>query len=132
MDFGAVLDEANAFMQDLPNQTTEPMSDGPDGGLIAQPRQQTPEHNLKVTAFPLDRSMRRLVQHAPQIFIAFRRLVVLPIGHDQFDTATAQSLAKGIGILTAIGNHPLRFLPRAALRPRYTSALRRRAQAPAV
>ena len=35
MDFGAVLDEADAFMQDLPNDTTEPMGNGPDGGLIA-------------------------------------------------------------------------------------------------
>src|ERR1700752_4240984 len=38
----------------------EPMGDAPDGGLIAQPGQQTPEHHLKVTAFPLDRSLRRL------------------------------------------------------------------------
>src|ERR1700746_1862194 len=47
------------------------MGDGPDGGLIAQARQQAPEHHLKVTAFPLDRSVRRLIQHTPQIFIAF-------------------------------------------------------------
>jgi hypothetical protein len=46
------------------------MGDAPDGGLIAQARQQAPKHHLKVTAFPLDRSVRRLVQH-PQIFIAF-------------------------------------------------------------
>jgi hypothetical protein len=42
-------------MQDLPNHAAEPMSDGPDGGLIAQPRQQTPEHRLKVAAVLLDR-----------------------------------------------------------------------------
>ena len=58
-------------MQDLPHHAAEPMGDGPDGGLIAQARQQAPEHHLKVTAFPLDRSVRRLVQHPPQIFIAF-------------------------------------------------------------
>src|ERR1700752_5197280 len=59
------------LMQDLPHHTAEPMGDGPDGGLIAQARQQAAEHHLKVTAFPLDRSVRRLVQHPPQIFIAF-------------------------------------------------------------
>src|SRR5215471_1176157 len=40
--------------------------------------------------------------------------VVLPIGDDQVDTAAAQSLAQRIGIVTAIGNHPFRFLSRAA------------------
>src|SRR5882762_1023123 len=69
--FVALLDKSNAFMQDLPNQAADPMGDGPDGGLIAQPGQQTPEHNLKVTAFLLHGSVRRLVQHAPQIFSAF-------------------------------------------------------------
>jgi len=47
------------------------MSDGPDGGLIAQPGQQTPEHDLKMTTFLLDGSVCRLVQHPAQIFIAF-------------------------------------------------------------
>ncbi len=42
-------------------------------------------------------------------------VVVLAIRDDQFDSATAQSLAQRIGIVTAIGNHPLRFLSRAAL-----------------
>jgi hypothetical protein len=36
-------------MQDLPDHAAEPMSDGPNSGLIAQPRQQTPEHGLKIT-----------------------------------------------------------------------------------
>ena len=31
----ALLDESDPFMQDLPNYTTEPMGNGPDGGLIA-------------------------------------------------------------------------------------------------
>src|SRR5215467_2325549 len=47
-------------------------------------------------------------------------LIVLPIGHDQFDSAAAQSLAQRIGIVAAIGDHPLRFLPRAAFRARDT------------
>src|SRR5215467_9549628 len=47
-------------------------------------------------------------------------LIVLPIGHDQFDSAAAQSLAQRIGIVAAISDHPLRFLPRAAFRARDT------------
>jgi len=30
-----LLDKSHAFMQDLPNDATEPMGNGPDGGLIA-------------------------------------------------------------------------------------------------
>ena len=71
--FDAVLNKPHPLMQDLPHHAAEPMGDGPDGGLIAQARQQAPEQHLKVTAFPLDRSVRRLVQHPPQIFIALRR-----------------------------------------------------------
>src|SRR6266481_8949182 len=69
--FDAVLYKPHPLMQDLPHHAAESMGDGPDGGLITQARQQAPEHHLKVTAFPLDRSVRRLVQHPPQIFIAF-------------------------------------------------------------
>src|SRR5882672_9893430 len=39
--FAALLDKSHPLMQDLPNHTAEPMGDGPDGRLIAQPRQQT-------------------------------------------------------------------------------------------
>ena len=69
--FAALLDKSHPLMQDLPNHTAEPMGNGPDGGLIAQPRQQTPEHRLKVTAVLLHRSVRRLVQYPPQISIPF-------------------------------------------------------------
>ena len=34
-DFVTLLDKSDSFMQDLPNETTEPMSNRPDGGLIA-------------------------------------------------------------------------------------------------
>jgi hypothetical protein len=70
----ALLDKSHPFMQDLPDEAAQTMGDGPDGGLIAQPRQQTPEHGLKMTAFLRDGSVRSLVQHPPQIFIAFRHL----------------------------------------------------------
>src|SRR5258705_12174955 len=44
--FGALLDKSNPFVQDLPNHAAESMGDCPDGGLIAEPRYQTPEHRL--------------------------------------------------------------------------------------
>ena len=62
--FVALLDESHPFMQDLPNDATEPMGNGPDGGLVAEAGHQTAEHNLKMTAFLGDRSVRGLVQHA--------------------------------------------------------------------
>src|SRR3981081_594499 len=49
--FAALLDESHPFMQDLPNDATEPICNGPDGGLIAEAGHQTAEHNLKMTAF---------------------------------------------------------------------------------
>jgi hypothetical protein len=39
--FAVSFDKAHALMQDLPNQAAKTMGNGPDGGLIAQPRQQT-------------------------------------------------------------------------------------------
>jgi hypothetical protein len=47
-------------MQDLPNYATEPMGNGPDGGLIGETGHQTAEHHLKITAFLRDRSVARL------------------------------------------------------------------------
>ncbi len=57
-------------------------------------------------------------QLAP-VFVA-PMAVVLAIGDDQVDSAAAQSLAQWIGIVTAIGNHPLRLLSWAAFRSRDT------------
>src|SRR5271166_6825163 len=54
---GAVLDIAHPLMQDLPHQAAQSMGNGPEGLLVAQPWQQTPEHYLKMA--PL-RSHRRL------------------------------------------------------------------------
>jgi hypothetical protein len=48
--FAASLDKSHPLVQYLPNHAAEPMSDSPDGGLIAQPRQQTPEHRLKMSS----------------------------------------------------------------------------------
>ena|SRR5215469_7953910 len=59
--FAALLDIPHPFMQDLPNYATETMGNCPNGGLIAEPGHQTAEHNLKMTAFLGDRSVRGLV-----------------------------------------------------------------------
>jgi Domain of unknown function (DUF4411) len=90
--FAALLDKSHPLVQYLPNHAAEPMSDNPDGGLIAQPRQQTPEHRLKITAILLHRSVRRLVQHSPQIFVAFGR-------------ATAVVFLRAF-LLAGTGSHP--------------------------
>jgi hypothetical protein len=50
MRFAALLDKSHPLVQHLPNHAAEPMSDSPDGGLIAQPRQQTPEQRLKMSS----------------------------------------------------------------------------------
>jgi len=71
-DLDALLDKSHSLMQDLPNETTEPMGNRPDGGLIAEAGQQTPEHGLKMTAFLGHSSVCCLVQHSAQVFIAFR------------------------------------------------------------
>src|SRR5579864_7385463 len=56
--FPALLDISDPVMQDLPNDATEPMGNGPDGGLITEAGQQTAEHDLIMTAFLSDRSVR--------------------------------------------------------------------------
>jgi hypothetical protein len=74
--FVALLDKSHPFMQDLANCTTEPMGDGPGGGLIAYAGQETPEYNLKMTAFLGHSSVRCMVQHSAQVlrtFASFRK-----------------------------------------------------------
>jgi len=59
-------------MQYLPDLATEPMRDRPDGGLIAQPWQQTPAHRLKMAAFLLDRRVGA--------WFSTRRRLFVPLG----------------------------------------------------
>src|SRR5216684_5832385 len=47
-------------------------------------------------------------------------LVILPIGHDQLDTALAEPLTQRIRIIGAIGDHALRLLSRTTFAPWYT------------
>jgi len=44
-------------------------------------------------------------------------LVVLSIRGDQFDASLLQALAQWVRVVGAVGDHPFRFLPRAAFRP---------------
>jgi len=48
--FHTLFDESNPLMQDLPNYAAEPMGNGPNGRLIAQARQQTPEQGAMGSA----------------------------------------------------------------------------------
>src|SRR5258705_2177207 len=92
------------------------MSNRPDGGLIAEAGQQTPEHGLKMTDLLRHRSVCCLVQHAAQIFIAFRG-------------ATAVVLLRAF-LLAGTGSHPRRQLRRrwegSGLGPYFSNDLLRR------
>jgi hypothetical protein len=52
-------------------------------------------------------------------------LVVVPVRGDQFDTPLLPSLAQGIGVIAAVSDHPLWFLPRPAFAPRDADFLER-------
>jgi len=60
----------------------------------------------------------------PPIFV-FPRLVVLPIRSNQFDASPFPSLPQRVGIIAAISDHSLGFLPWPALRPRDTDFFER-------
>jgi hypothetical protein len=115
-DLDALLDKSHSLMQDLPNETTEPMSNRLDGGLIAEAGQQTPEHGLKMTVFLGHRSVRCLVQHSSHVFITFRR-------------STTVALLRAF-VLARTGSHPRRQLrgrwERTGLGPYFSNDLLRR------
>jgi hypothetical protein len=75
--FHTLFDESNPLMQDFPNYAAEPMGDGPNGRLVAQSRQQPAEYCLEVTAFLPGRSVGRLLQYPPQIFVSLCRTAVV-------------------------------------------------------
>jgi len=51
--------------------------------------------------------------------------VVLPVGCDQLDASAFPSLPQRIGVVTAVGDHALGFLPRPAFAPRDADLLER-------
>ena len=72
-----LLDVADALMKNLPDQTAYPMSNRPDGRLIAKPREQTPEDGLEVGTIAPDSSMCNLVKYPAHISVAFCRAAAM-------------------------------------------------------
>src|SRR5215470_3573365 len=66
---------------------------------------------------PLHDPAASITPQLASIFIA-PGFVVLAVGHDQFNASLVQAAAQRVGFVSGVGNHPLRLLPRAALRSR--------------
>ena len=73
---------------------------------------------------PLHDPTASITPQLASIFIA-PGSVVLAVGHDQFNASLVQAAAQRVGIVSGVGNHPLRLLPRAALRSRNADFLER-------
>lgn len=69
----ALLDVAHAFVKDLRDQAAEPMGDSPDGGLIAESWQQTPEDRLEMGSLAPGCGMSDLVEYSPHVLVALCR-----------------------------------------------------------
>ena len=89
--FYTLFDEANSLMQDLPDDAAEPIGDGPNGRLIAQSRQQTPEHRLEITAFLPGRSVGRLFSTRRRYLFPFAERLLW------FSSALSSFLLPGTG-----------------------------------
>jgi hypothetical protein len=72
-----LFDVAHSSMQDLANDSAEPVHHRPERLRVASPRPQSVEYHLPVAAFGLQRSLGGFAQHPPQIFIAFSRTTAL-------------------------------------------------------
>src|SRR5664280_211964 len=68
------------------------MGNRPQGLLIAQSWQQTPEHHLELAALGSHRRLRRLGQHSPHKLVAFGR--------------TTAVVLLGAFVLPGAGSHP--------------------------
>src|SRR5450759_4233607 len=64
---------ADPLVQNQPEQSAESMSDGPDGLLVSQTRQQPAECQLEYAPFGLDRRLCRLIQQPPHMAVPLRR-----------------------------------------------------------
>ena len=67
----------DALVQNLPDQTTQPMGNGPDGLRVPEARHQTSVGQLEDTAFGLDRRVGRLIEQASHLPVALRRAVAI-------------------------------------------------------
>src|SRR5262249_6632746 len=64
-------------VQNDPDQSAQPMGDGPDGLIVSQPRNQSAVDDLENAALHLNRSVGRLIENASHVTIALRRTVTL-------------------------------------------------------
>src|SRR5271167_2484495 len=60
--FIALFDVADAVMKNLPGEFPQPMGHQPDGPFVPEPRQETAEERLKMTALLLHRGLSGLRQ----------------------------------------------------------------------
>ena len=67
-----MLDVTDSFVEDLPDEATESMGDGPDCRLIPQSGQQTPENRLKMGALAPGCGVGNLTEYSPHVLVAFR------------------------------------------------------------
>jgi len=66
-------------MQNDPDQTAEPMSDGPDGLIVSEAWGQSTIDNLENGAFRFGCGIGSLIENAPHVTITFWRAMAL--GH---------------------------------------------------
>ena len=67
----------NALVQDLPNQTTEPVGDGTDGLRVSEARDEPAIHDGEDRALRLHRGVGGLIQDASHLSIAFGAAVTV-------------------------------------------------------
>ena len=72
MTAGPRSSDVNTFVQNLPDETAEPMGNGADGLRVSKANDQPTVHQLKDTAFGLHRSVGGLVEQAAHLTITFR------------------------------------------------------------
>ncbi len=64
-------------MKNLPDQSTEPVGDGPDGLRVAKPRDDSSIHDREDGAFGLHGSVGRLIQDASHLAVALGAAVTV-------------------------------------------------------
>jgi hypothetical protein len=67
----------NPLAENLPDDSTKAMSNGPDGFRVPDAGQQAQIRQFEDAAFALDRRVRTLIQKTPHVAIALRRPVAL-------------------------------------------------------
>src|SRR4051812_12203155 len=76
-DRGAAFFVANALVQNLPDQTTEPVGDGTDGLRVSKTRDEPAVHDRKDRPLRLYGGVGGLIQHAAHLSIAFGAAVTV-------------------------------------------------------